>query len=205
LERRCLLFLAARLPAWIKPDHLTALGAASLLGAGLSYWYSGSNRAGLFLATLFLALNWLGDSLDGTLARVRDKQRPRYGFYVDHVIDTFGTFFLLAGLGLSGYMHPWVAAGLLAAYLMLSVEVYLATYTVGTFKLSHWKLSPTELRVLLVIGNAVLFYRPMVKLFGETFRLFDVGGVIGIAGIAAMLLTAVVRHAVYLYREERVS
>jgi phosphatidylglycerophosphate synthase len=118
--------------------------------------------SGLLLVAVFLALNWLGDSLDGTLARVRNRQRPRYGFYVDHVVDAFGTLFLLAGLALSGYMSKPVAAALLTAYYMLSIEVYLATYAIGVFQLSFWKLSPTELRILLAIGNIALLYCPMV-------------------------------------------
>ena len=204
-EKRCLIWLAHRTPAAINSDHLTALGLIALLGAGLSYWYSRWDRLGLLLVIVFLALNWLGDSLDGTLARVRNRQRPRYGFYVDHVVDAFGTFFLLGGLGLSGYMSAGVAAGLLVAYFMLSIEVYLATYTIGTFHLSFWKFSPTELRILLAIGNLALFFRPTVQLifFGGAYRLFDVGGIVGIAGMAAMLVAAVVRHTVQLYRAER--
>jgi phosphatidylglycerophosphate synthase len=203
LEKKCLIWLAHRTPRFIHSDHLTALGLVSLLGAGLGYWYARFNRAGLALVILFLALNWLGDSLDGTLARVRNRQRPRYGFYVDHVVDAFGTFFLLGGLGLSGYMSPWIAIGLLVAYFMLSIEVYLATYTIGTFHLSFWKFSPTELRILLMIGNVALFYRPVVRILGERYLLFDVGGAVGIAGMALMLVAAVVRHTVYLYRAER--
>ena len=152
---------------------------------------------------VFLALNWVGDSLDGTLARVRGRERPRYGFYVDHVVDAFGTLALLSGLALSGYMTPWVAAGLLVSYFMLSIEVYLATYTIGTFHLSFWKWSPTELRILLMIGNAALFYRPEVTLWGARHLLFDVGGVVGIAGMCLMLVTAVARHTAHLYRAER--
>ncbi len=205
LEKKILVWLAHCTPGWISPDHLTVLGLVSLLGAGLSYWYASWNRAGLLLAIVCLAFNWLGDSLDGTLARVRNKQRPRYGFYVDHVVDAFGTLFLLAGLGLSGYMSERIAAGLLVAYFMLAIEVYLATYTIGTFHLSFWKFSPTELRVLLAIGNIALLFRPTVHLAGGQYRLFDVGGFIGIVGMALMLLTAVVRHTAYLYRSERVS
>jgi phosphatidylglycerophosphate synthase len=204
IEKRCLIWLAERTPSWINPDHLTALGLAGLLGAGLSYWYARWNRAGLLLVIVCLAVNWLGDSLDGTLARVRNKQRPRYGFYVDHVVDAFGTFFLLAGLGLSGYMSEGIAAGLLIVYFMLSIEVYLATYTLGTFHLSFWKFSPTELRILLMIGNVALLFRPLVQIFGARFRLFDVGGAVGIAGMALMLLTAVVQHTRTLYESERV-
>ncbi|MFB3830019.1 MAG: CDP-alcohol phosphatidyltransferase family protein [Bryobacteraceae bacterium] len=202
IEKRCLVWMAAHAPRWLNSDHLTALGLLGLLGAGLSYWYAGRSRAGLLLVIAFLALNWLGDSLDGTLARVRNRQRPRYGFYVDHVVDAFGTFFLLGGLALSGYMHPAIAAGLLIAYFMLSIEVYLATYTIGTFHLSFWKFSPTELRLLLMTGNVALLYYPRVL---GGYRLFDIGGLVGIAGMALMLLTAVARHTAHLYKAERLD
>jgi len=202
LEKKCLIWMARHAPRWINSDHLTALGLISLAGAGLSYWYARWNSAGLLLVIAFLVLNWLGDSLDGTLARVRNQQRPRYGFYVDHVVDAFGTFFLLGGLALSGYMSERIALGLLIAYFMLSIEVYLATYTLGTFNLSFWKFSPTELRILLMIGNIALFYRPVVRLFSGSYLLFDVGGAIGIIGMALMLVTAVARHTAALYRAE---
>ena len=202
LEKKCLIWMARHAPRWINSDHLTVLGLIALAGAGLSYWYARWNSAGLLLVIAFLALNWLGDSLDGTLARVRNQQRPRYGFYVDHVVDAFGTFFLLGGLALSGYMSERIAIGLLIAYFMLTIEVYLATYTLGTFHLSFWKFSPTELRILLMIGNVALFYRPVVRLFGGSYLLFDVGGVIGIAGMALMLLMSVAKHTAALYRAE---
>lgn len=128
LEKKALLWLAARMPAWINSDHLTVLGLAAMAGAGVSYWWARSNRAGLLLAIICLAINWLGDSLDGTVARFRNCCRPRYGFYVDHVVDAFSALFLLGGLALSGYMSPWIALGLLIVYLMLSVEIYLASY-----------------------------------------------------------------------------
>lgn len=203
LEKRCLIWLAHRTPRFINSDHLTVLGLVALLGTGLSYWWSRSYPGALLLGIAFLALNWLGDSLDGTLARVRMRQRPRYGFYVDHIVDAFGTFFLLGGLALSGFMHPGIAAGLLVAYFMLSIEVYLATYTIGTFHLSFWKFSPTELRLLLMAGNIALLFRPLVRIAGQQYRLFDVGGVVGMIGMGAMLLAAVVRHTVLLYRAER--
>jgi phosphatidylglycerophosphate synthase len=202
LEKKCLIWMARRAPRWINSDHLTALGLIALAGAGLSYWYARWNSAGLLLVIAFLVLNWVGDSLDGTLARVRNQQRPRYGFYVDHVVDAFGTFFLLGGLALSGYMSERIAIGLLIAYFMLTIEVYLATYTLGTFHLSFWKFSPTELRILLMIGNVALFYRPVVRLFGGSYLLFDVGGAIGIIGMGLMLVTAVAKHTAALYRAE---
>jgi phosphatidylglycerophosphate synthase len=204
LEKRTLIWLAERMPSWVNSDHLTALGLVSLLGAGLSYWYASRNRLGLVLVIVCLILNWFGDSLDGTLARVRNRLRPRYGFYVDHVVDMFGTFFLLGGLGLSGYMSPWIAAALVIAYFMLSIEVYLTTYTIGTFHLSFFKFSPTELRILLAIGNCVLLAGiTHGEIAGRRLLLFDIGGLIGIVGLAVMLLWAVVRHTAHLYDAER--
>jgi len=202
LEKRCLVWLAQRTPAWINSDHLTGLGLISLIGAGFSYWYASRYRLGLLAAIVCLALNWLGDSLDGTLARVRMCQRPRYGFYVDHVVDALGTFFLLGGLALSGYMSAAVAGGLMVFYFLLSIESYLATYTIGTFHISFWKFSPTELRILLMIGNVALWFAPRARIAGHIWPLFDVGGAIGICGMAAMLAAAVVRHTVFLYRAE---
>lgn len=205
LEKRTLIWLAHRLPAWVNSDHLTSLGLVSLIGAGLSYIYAKTNPAvGLLLVIGFLITNWFGDSLDGTLARVRNRQRPRYGFYVDHVVDMFGTFFLLGGLGLSGYMSHSVATALIIVYFMLSIEVYLTTYTIGTFHLSFWKFSPTELRILLCIGNLVLLAGQTHGKIGERqFLLFDVGGLVGLAGMVAMLLWAVLKHTIHLYNEER--
>ena len=203
LEKKCLVWLAHHTPSFINSDHLTVLGLIAMLGAGVAYWQSRGNPPVLWLVSLCLVLNWYGDSLDGTLARVRKRQRPRYGFYVDHVVDAFGTFFLLGGLGLSGYMSHGIAAGLLAVYFLLSIETYLATYSLGTFELSHWSFSPTELRLLLIVGNVALLYRPVVTLFGGRYLLFDVGGAVGIAGMTAMLLVAVARHTVALYRGEK--
>ncbi|HZO55014.1 MAG TPA: CDP-alcohol phosphatidyltransferase family protein [Bryobacteraceae bacterium] len=204
LEKRTLLWLAARMPPSVNSDHLTVLGFLSLIGAGLSYWYARTNRVGLVLVIGFLVLNWVGDSLDGTLARYRQRLRPRYGFYVDHVVDMFGTFFLLGGLGLSGYMSFPLAMALVIAYFMLSIEVYLTTYTIGTFHLSFWKFSPTELRILLAIGNIALLVRGGgAKLAGQQFLLFDVGGAVGLVGMAVMLVISTIKHTVQLYNEER--
>lgn len=202
LEKKSLVWLADRTPSWINSDHLTLLGLAAMAGAGVSYVWSRKNAAGLFAVILCLALNWLGDSLDGTLARVRNCPRPRYGFYVDHIVDAFGTLFLLGGLALSGYMSPLVAIGLLIAYLLLSIEVYLASYTLGDFKISYFGMSPTELRILLSIGNLALLYKSVVHLLGRAWRLFDVGGAIGISGMLVILLISVFKNTAQLYRRE---
>jgi archaetidylinositol phosphate synthase len=202
MEKKTLVWLAGRTPSWINSDHLTLLGLLAMAGAGAGYWWSRSNRAGLLVVIACLALNWLGDSLDGTVARVRNCQRPRYGFYVDHLVDALGALFLLGGLALSGYMSPLVAIGLLIAYLLLSIEVYLASYTLGDFRISYFKVSPTELRILLSIGNLVLVYKSMVHLFGRAYRLFDVGGTLGISGMLLVLAISIVRNTVKLYRRE---
>src|SRR5580700_10672684 len=152
-EKRSLLWLAARTPSWVGPDHLTILGLAAQIGAGACYALARWNRYALLGVIFFLALNWLGDSLDGTLARVRQQLRPRYGFYVDHMVDSFGAVALMVGLALSGYMHPRIAIGLLVAFLMLSIQSYLATHALGEFRLSFWRFGPTELRILLAVGN----------------------------------------------------
>lgn len=204
LEKRCLVWMAERMPTRVNSDHLTVLGATGMFLAGLCYWYARWNRLGLLLVILFLAVNWFGDSLDGTLARVRNRQRARYGFYVDHVIDTFGALFLTSGLAFSGYMSTAIAAGLLIVFYMLSIEVYLATYTIGTFHLSFWIFGPTELRLVLAIGNLVLYFSDSstVKLIGGEYRLFDVGGAVGIVGMALMLIVATIRHTRMLYHAE---
>jgi archaetidylinositol phosphate synthase len=201
-ERKALAWLAARLPLWVHSDHLTLLGFIAMFLAGASYALARWNRVGLILATLCIALNWFGDSLDGTLARLRKRQRPRYGFYVDHVIDTFGGLFLMGGLALSGYADWRISLGMFIAFLMLSIEVYLAAYAFGTFQLSFGKLGPTEIRILLALGNVILWFRPAVRVFGSPFRLFDVGGTIAIIGMLFMLVVATIRHTVTLYREE---
>jgi phosphatidylglycerophosphate synthase len=205
LEKRALIWLAECTPAWIGPDHLTALGLTAQIFAGACYAMAAWNRNWLLGAIFFLALNWLGDSLDGTLARVRQQQRPRYGFYVDHMVDTFGALALMGGLALSGYMHPWIAMSLLAGFLVLSIQSYLATYALGEFRLSFWNFGPTELRILLAVGNLALFWKPIVHVFGKQFRLFDIGGAIGTLGMALMILFFTLQNTVRLYREERIA
>src|SRR3954470_18338040 len=204
-EKSALLWLAARMPSWVNSDHLTLLGLLALVAAGATYWLARWNRYWLLGGIVFLALNWFGDSLDGTLARFRNRQRPRYGFYVDHVVDAIGTFFLLGGMALSGIMSAPLTIGLLIAYLLLMIEVTLATYTIGVFQISFFKMSPTELRIALSIGNLFALANPIGHLFGRTFLLFDVGGVVGIVGMTFILLLSVVKNTRTLYIQERLQ
>jgi archaetidylinositol phosphate synthase len=204
VEKRTLIWLAQRMPAWVNSDHLTGLGFTAMFAAGLGYWAAGYDKRALLAVIAALAVNWFGDSLDGTLARVRNRLRPRYGFYVDHITDAIGTSFLMGGLALSTYMNPFIALGLLVAYLLLSIEVYLTTYTIGSFHLSFWSFGPTELRLLLCVGNlALYFHGPMGRVFGREYRIFDIGGAVGIAGMGLMLLWSAIRHTRQLYNAER--
>jgi len=204
LERISLRWLARNMPAWVKSDHLTLLGFAAMFVAGVFYAVAQWWPAAFLIVNVCLAVNWFGDSLDGTLARYRNKQRPRYGFYVDHIIDAFGILFVLCGLAISGYMSWTIALATLVVYFMLSIDVYLATYTIGTFKLSFYKFSPTELRILLAIGNLRAMYRPTAHVFGERYLFFDIGAIVAIALMAAVLIVSVTRNTITLYRAERV-
>jgi archaetidylinositol phosphate synthase len=202
VEKRALVWMADRMPAWVNSDHLTLLGFAAQIATGVCYALAGWDRRMLIAAIVCLAVNWFGDSLDGTLARVRQRQRPRYGFYVDHIIDSIGAVAMMSGLALSGYMHPVIAIGLLIAFLLLSIQSYLATYALGEFHLSLWHFGPTELRVLLAVGNVALLRWAWV-MHGR-YRLFDIGGAIGLAGMVAMLVVVTLKNTVRLYRKERI-
>ncbi|HTJ86160.1 MAG TPA: CDP-alcohol phosphatidyltransferase family protein [Terriglobales bacterium] len=203
LEKRLLLWLAERIPSRLNSDHLTVLGFAAQLLTGISYALARFDKLWLIVGIGFMVLNWFGDSLDGTLARVRNQQRPRYGFYVDHILDSIGSVALMGGLALSGYMSPALAISLLVLFLLLSIQSYLAAYTLGEFRMSFWSFGPTELRLLLVAGNLAQF-RWQTILHGH-YRLFDFGGAIGIAGMSAMLIFFTIKNIVRLYQEERIA
>jgi phosphatidylglycerophosphate synthase len=199
-----LIWIATRLPRAVNSDHLTVLGITSMLAAGLAYWYSSVNPIGLWIVNVCLFLNWFGDSLDGTLARVRDRQRPRYGYYVDHVVDVVAISLLMGGMALSGHLSPTIAAFFLVGYLLLSSEVFLATHVLNKFQISFFKFSPTELRILLIIGNLFVYYmNPRIKWLGDIWQLYDIGFAIGAAGVLLIFAITSIRHTVQLYNEER--
>ena len=202
-EKRALVWMAERMPTWVNSDHLTFLSFAAQIATGVCYALATRDRRMLLAAIVCLAVNWFGDSLDGTLARVRQRQRPRYGFYVDHMIDSIGAVAMMGGLALSGYMHPVTAIGLLIGFLLLSIQSYLATYTVGEFHVSLWHFGPTELRVLLAVGNLAMSRWAWV--IHRRYRLFDIGGGIGLAVMIVMLVAVSLKNTVRLYREERIS
>ena len=202
-EKRALVWLAERLPRCVNSDHLSALGLISMLGAGLSFACLQMSPWAAAAVVGCLTANWFGDSLDGTLARVRGHQRPRYGFYVDHVIDLAGSAFLLAGLAISGLMSPLLAVVVLCAYLLVSAETYLATHALGVFRMSFFGFGPTELRILLAIGALKGAQTASVDIGAlGTFRLFDVGGVVAVIGLVIAFVAASVRNTRMLYRAE---
>ena len=200
LEKRCLIWMAERLPDRVNSDHLTALAALAMLAAGACYWIG--SPAALAAAVALLAVNWFGDSLDGTVARVRHLERPRYGFYVDHVLDVVSIFFIFAGLVLGGHMSAGLGGGFLLAYYLLMVEIALATHAVGTFRISFWKFGPTELRILLAIGTVQLMRSDLVTIAGGRHLLFDVGGIVAIAGLIITFVASAVANTRALYIAE---
>ena len=204
IERRGLIWIAERIPRRINSDHLSALGLLSMAGAGASFVIAPSDPvAGASLVVLCLFLNWFGDSLDGTVARVRDQQRPRYGYYVDHVIDLAGTAMLFAGLAVSGYMSAIIAVLFVASFFLVSAETYLATHARGVFKMSFLGVGPTELRIILAAGAFALIGSPVVSPLGMVeVRLFDLGGMVGVAGMVMTFVVASVTNGRALYLEE---
>jgi len=202
-EKRLLIWIARRLPRWLSSDVLSALGFAAMAGAGASFAAFRLSRAGAIGVAACLFLNWFGDSLDGTLARVRKHERPRYGYYVDHVLDAIGFAWLFGGLMLGRHMSTGAGLTFLAAYYLLIAEISMATHARGTFRMSFLKVGPTELRILLAIGTIQLMRSETLRLFGHEWLLFDIGGVAAAAGLLAAFITAAVRNGVALYKEER--
>lgn len=201
-EKALLVWLAERLPRGVNSDHLTGLAALAMVGGAAAYAAASRWPAALHLVNLCLLVNWFGDSLDGTLARVRNQQRPRYGFYVDHILDCAGITLLVLGMAGSGLMSLTVALGFLIAYLLVSIEVYLSTYTLGTFRMSFLGFGPTELRILLAIGNVVAITRPQVMLGGSHWNLFDVGAAVAIPGLLLAFAAAAMRNGRALFVAE---
>jgi phosphatidylglycerophosphate synthase len=198
-EKALLIAIARRLPSWLSSDHLTLLGLAAMPAAGFAFAAIPATPWAAAWFAIALALNWFGDSLDGTLARVRCQPRPRYGYYVDHVIDLAGTAALIAGMAASGLMTPTIAVGIVAAYFLISAETFLATYSLGIFRLSFAGVGPTELRILLAIGAAFVARNPWATIAGRRFLLLDVGGAVAIVGLLGVFVISALRNTRALY------
>jgi phosphatidylglycerophosphate synthase len=195
--------MAERLPAWINADHLTSLGLLAFLAGGIFYWLCRRDHAWLHAVNACLVLNWLGDSLDGTVARVRQKLRPRYGFYVDHMVDALAALFLLVGLACSTLVTPAIAIALLVAYFFLTINMGYATHALGVFKISFGAVGGTEMRILLALVNLVVLRWPQVELGGRTVLLFDVFASAATVAVAFTALRSTAQVARRLYDLER--
>jgi phosphatidylglycerophosphate synthase len=189
-ERWALPRLAARLPAWVVPDHLTVLGLLASTAIGAAYALSNRNEAWLWLVNFALIVNWFGDSLDGTLARFRRIERPRYGYYLDHLTDAYSTLAIGLGLGFSPYMLLAVGLAIVIAYLLLSINVYLETHVFDEFRFSYGNLGPTEVRVILIALNVTaLTIGPLpFRVLGVGATVFDVFGLAVSFGMIVMLI-----------------
>jgi archaetidylinositol phosphate synthase len=185
-EARVLEWIARRLPAALKPDHLTALGVLAAIGIAAAYVLSNGDKAWLWAASALLVVHWLGDSLDGTLARVRKAERPRYGYYLDHLVDAFATAAIGIGLGLSPYMLLAVGLAIVVAYLILSINTYLETHAFGVFTLGYGRLGPTEARLALIALNTSIALGVGVEILGVSL-LDAIGLMIAAAMIAALI------------------
>jgi phosphatidylglycerophosphate synthase len=202
-EKRALVWMASRMPRRVNSDHLTALAALATIAVGMGFALGPTSAAGAALVVTGLAVNWFGDSLDGTLARVRNQQRPRYGYYLDHVIDSAGMLLLFGGMALGGYVTPVIALATLVAYYLLSIEVYLATYSLGTFRLSFWSIGPTELRIILAAATALVYaVQPHTVIFSLTWRPFDIGAMVAIVGLLVTATRSAISNTRALYRAE---
>lgn len=202
-EKRLLIAIAHRLPRAVHSDHLSLLAFGSMLLAAGGFAAMRATPWGAAVVVGGLALNWFGDSLDGTVARVRGHERPRFGYYVDHVIDLAGTAVLLGGLALSSMMSPLLAMAVLAAYLLVAAEAFLATHASGVFRMSWLGFGPTELRILLAAGALYASIHPAVSIpvFGP-MHLFDVGAACALPGLAAAFVSASIRQTRALYLQE---
>lgn len=199
-EKRVLVWIAARLPEWILPDHLSLLALFGAVVIAACYALSNIGEAWLWGASAGLVIHWLGDSLDGTLARYRKIERPKYGFYVDHLADALATVAIGIGLGVSPFMLLSVGFAIVIGYLVLSINVYLETIVHGQFRFGYGVIGPTEARIVLILVNTIaIFTAPLefsVTYFGRTVGLtaFDVIGAAGALGMVAMLARRAVRN-----------
>ena len=205
VEKKALVWMAERLPPRINPDHLTALGLLSFLAGGLFYALVPRSPLWLHAVNACLVLNWLGDSLDGTLARVRNRLRPRYGFYVDHMVDALATLFLLVGLACSGLVTPMIALALLVAYYFLTINMGFATHALGVFKISFGLVGGTELRLLLALVNLVVLAKPRFAWDGHEVLVFDAIALGATVGVAFTALRSTAQVTKRLYEMERLD
>lgn len=202
LERPALRWFARHMPAWINPDILTGLGVFGALLILVSYALTNLDRNFLWLANLGFVINWFGDSMDGTLARHRLLQRPKYGFFVDHTVDSFNEVLIFLGIGLSPFMRFEIACLALIGYLLMSVLVFVRTCVTGEFRISYGKLGPTEVRAIAVGVNSLIFFlgNPVWDTAIGELTIFDFVGAAVAALLFVIFISSAFRQAVQLTR-----
>ncbi|MCX8007693.1 MAG: CDP-alcohol phosphatidyltransferase family protein [Coriobacteriia bacterium] len=203
LERPALQWLAARMPAWVTPDVLTGIGVAASAMIFAGYWLTNASPWWLLFVNAGFVVNWFGDSLDGTLARYRKIERPKFGFYIDHTVDAVAEFLTIIGIGLSPYLRLDVAAFALIGYLLMSVHVYIRTAVEGVFKISYGRIGPTEMRVIIMLVNtAILVWQPFfLREVLPGLKPFDLVGIVLAAAMGLVFLASSWTHAVRLAKE----
>ena len=205
LERPALQWLAAHMPTWMTPDLLTIIGILGAVIILTGYVLSNENASFLWLATFGFVVNWFGDSLDGTLARYRKIERPKYGFFVDHTVDAFSQLLIFAGIGLSPYVSFELAMLALVGYLLMSILVYVDTYVTGVFKISYGKLGPTEMRAIAIILNIAFLYVgvPTIDLSFVQISIYDLVTLLIASILILIYIFSTIRRAGELARLER--
>jgi len=207
LERPALGWLAERSPAWITPDVLTTIGVVGSLLCFVGYWLSGADTLWLWLVNLGLIINWYGDSLDGTLARFRKIERPKFGFYIDHTVDAVAEFLTIIGIGMSPFMRLDIAAFALIGYLLMSVHVYVRTAVDGVFKISFGTFGPTEMRIIIFLVNVTIFFAegwfltPLLTVGDVALLPFDLIGIVLAVALSAVFLVTSLKYAAVLVKE----
>ncbi|MEG8945725.1 CDP-alcohol phosphatidyltransferase family protein [Rosettibacter firmus] len=194
LERPALKWLAQKMPDFITPDILTVIGLIGSFITGLSYYLSSYDELFLWIASLGLVINWFGDSLDGTLARYRKIERPKYGYFIDHTLDSLSIIAIAIGAGLSPYARFDFVMFALVGYLLMSILVYIRTYVYGIFKISYYKIGPTEVRLIIIILNTLVYFWGANEFAyeGEKYTILDVGALILAIGLLILFIVSVI-------------
>lgn len=197
-EKKALVWMGQRMPRWISSDMMTALGMIGAVVIAVGYFLSGRNINYLWLASFGFVLNWFGDSLDGTIARVRNQQRPKYGFFIDHTVDVVNEALMFVGMGLSPLMRFDIALMILSAYLMLSVYVYISAHLKGEFRLTYAKMGPTELRIIAIIMNTLFIFIKPLRELSVTFRFLQRDVAMGVLDIAGVIVVVALLAAYFI-------
>lgn len=200
LERPALQWLAARMPYWITPNILTGIGLLAAIIICVSYWLTNYDKNFLWLASFGFVLNWFGDSLDGTLARYRKIERPKFGYYIDHTLDALNQLLIGLGIGLSPFVNFKYALFVVIGYFLLSIHTYITIYVQGIFRLSYVKLGPTEARVIAILVNGFMYFfkHPLIRIKLEIITVYDFAAILVGTTLIIIFLISTIKQALEL-------